>query len=58
MEERERKDQEKAEYIRARQERLGHVPTQSEVVEAETVESEEKAGPKAGTKSGARKKTS
>lgn len=40
MEERERKDQEKAEYIRARQERLGHI----------SVPTEEKAEPKAETK--------
>lgn len=56
MEERERKDREKADYIRARQERLGHVPTQTE-----EESSEEKAEPKAGTKTksaGARKKAS
>lgn len=49
---REEKDQEKAEYIRQRQERLGHVP-------AEVVESKPKAEPKAGTKSaGTHKKAS
>lgn len=45
MEERERKDQEKAEYIKARQVRLGHI----------SVQTEEKAEPKAETKAKATK---
>jgi hypothetical protein len=32
LEQRERKDKEKAEYVRARQERLGHVSVEPEVV--------------------------
>lgn len=41
LEERERKDKEKAEAIRERQERLGHVPTPLKTGESQTRESEE-----------------
>lgn len=50
MEERERKDQEKAEYIKARQIRLGHISVPTEE-KAESKTANKTKATKAGTKS-------